>query len=544
MLVLYSTLTLSQSAFSIYPSPPRRPDDPQPAPLRLGTFNLGLGLTHKLPRIVARCAELELDIIALQEVGDPALLCNRFPPYQLIYAAGPSHHQAGVGLLLLSRLAPSVRRYLRSPSGRLAGAVLELTHGHQLLLVSAYMPSGIDHQPPSSEAHHTARSLYAELLGWTAGMQQVIVLGDLNETLTRWDRYPLPAPRLIGGAAAVAADSPLHTLVAEGYTDVYRHLHPHAAASPGFTHFLDGARPSRSRIDYIWSKGVAAASLLHCVVDASLHSLSHHRLLWAELRLQHAPAATCNTPLHQLKLPNLRAATEEHKTAFVQRVESSLAARRNEFDSLILHPTPDSLQCLATSLTQLVQRAAERSFPMTGAAPLRSACILQLQQQRRCLSGLISIAERVLSSASSHGSIPGDCLQRNPEWCRQLRSCQKQHPSLRWRSSPWHGEDPLAWIQETHALLNHTRSAIRKEQRRMQRVPPMFFFFLNVMAMIFHKTMQQKLQGLSHAASCNKQAERVWNAAKEPTGQDACGARVKRHPREQEDRKMQKKMMQ
>ena len=228
MLVLYSILTLSQFAFSIYPSSPRRPDDPQPAhaPLRLGTFNLGLGLTHKLPRIVARCAELELDIIALQEVGDPALLCNRFPPYQLIYAAGPSHHQAGVGLLLLSRLAPSVRRYLRSPSGRLAGAVLELTHGHQLLLVSAYMPSGIDHQPPSSEAHHTARSLYAELLGWTAGMQQVIVLGDLNETLTRWDRHPLPAPRLIGGVAAVAADSPLHTLVAEGYTDVYRHLHP------------------------------------------------------------------------------------------------------------------------------------------------------------------------------------------------------------------------------------------------------------------------------------------------------------------------------
>ena len=432
---------------------------------------MGLGLKHKLPRIVARCAELELDVIALQEVGDPALLGNRFPPYQLIYAAGRSDHEAGVGLLLSSRLAPSVRRYLRSQCGRLAGAVLELTQGHQLLLVSAYMPTGIDHQPPTSKAHLTARRLYAELLSWSAGMQQVIVLGDLNETLTQWDRHPLPAPRLVGGAAASTADCPLHTLVAEGYTDVFRLLHPHAVASPGFTHILDGARPSRSRIDYIWSKGVAAASLLHCTVDASLHSLSHHRLLWAELRLQHAPAAACDTPLYQLRLPNLRAATEEHKATFVLRVESSLAARRNEFDSLTLHPTQDSLQCLATSLTQLVQRAAERSFPMTGAAPLRSACVLQLQQQRRCLSRLITTAERVLTKARSLSSIPGDCLQRNPEWCRQLRSCQKQHPSLRWRCSPWHGRDPLAWIQETHVLLNLTRSSIRKEQRRMLRAP-------------------------------------------------------------------------
>jgi hypothetical protein len=61
---------------------------------------------------------------------------------------------------------------MRSPSGRLIGAVLELSKGHQLLLVSAYMSSGLDHHAPSSEQHDAARALYAELLGWTAGMQQ------------------------------------------------------------------------------------------------------------------------------------------------------------------------------------------------------------------------------------------------------------------------------------------------------------------------------------------------------------------------------------
>jgi len=46
--------------------PAASPPSPDPAaPLRLGTFNVGLGVTRKLARIVARCAELELDAVAL-----------------------------------------------------------------------------------------------------------------------------------------------------------------------------------------------------------------------------------------------------------------------------------------------------------------------------------------------------------------------------------------------------------------------------------------------------------------------------------------------
>jgi len=81
-----------------------------PAPLRLGTLNMGLGLSRKLARVVARCAELGLDALALQEIGDPALLSTRLSDYQLIYSPGPSHHQAGVGLLLSLSLLPRVRR--------------------------------------------------------------------------------------------------------------------------------------------------------------------------------------------------------------------------------------------------------------------------------------------------------------------------------------------------------------------------------------------------------------------------------------------------
>ena len=440
--------------------------------VRAGTLNVGLAFHSKLPRIVARCEELELDFVALQEIGDPALLNKRFSSYQLVYAPGPSHHEAGVGLLLSLRLSHSVRRYHRSPTGRLIGAVIELTHGHQLLLVSAYMPSGLDHQARNSPSHDAAHFLYSEILKWSKEVQQVIVMGDLNETRSHWDREPQPAPRV----GAAAADSPLHSLVAEGYTDVYRHLHPDASASPGFTHTISGVRPSRSRIDFIWcSPDIPVASLLQCSADHSLSSMSHHCLLWAEIlpRRDAQPITSCSTPLLQLRIPNLRATTTQHKEKFIARIERRIDERHLVPLNIDLH-TPDSLDCLASTLTKLVAAEAVKSFPLTGAPPRQSVCVLELQRKRQALTRLIEKAERVIDRARSlRTSIPGDCLARNPEWCHQMRVCQQLFPSLRWSCCAWtvHGGDPHVWVQETRRMLNQTRGCIRQEKRRMLRAP-------------------------------------------------------------------------
>ena len=465
---------------------------PPPVPrVRVGTLNVGLAFQTKLPRIVARCEELELDFVALQEIGDPALLNKRFSSYQLVAAPGPSHHEAGVGLLLSHRLAHSVRRYHRSPTGRLIGAVIELTHGHQLLLVSAYMPSGLDHQAHNSPSHDTAHALYALILEWSAKVQQVIVMGDLNETRSHWDREPQPAPRV----GVAAADSPLHSLVAEGYSDVYRHLHPDAAASPGFTHVIDGVRPSRSRIDFIWcSPEIPSASLLHCSVDHSLSSISHHRLLWCEIlpQLDAQPISSCSTPLLQLRIPNLRASTTQHKEKFIARIERRIDEQQLEPLNVELH-TPDSLDCLASTLTKLVAAEAVKSFPVTGAPPRQSVCVLELQRERRALTKLIQQAERVIKHTHSlRSTIPGDCLARNPEWCRQMRVCQLLFPSLRWNCCAWtvHGGDPHAWIQETRRMLNNTRGCIRKEKRRMQRAPMTTYKFGVNGAALVHRMLK------------------------------------------------------
>jgi exonuclease III len=223
-----------------FPFPPP-PLPASAASLRLGTFNLGLGFLRKLPHILTRCATLQLDAVALQEIGNPALLSARLSPYTFISEAEPSRHEAGVGLLLSLALTSRIRSYKRSGTGRLVGAVLELSKGRHTLIVSAYMPTGLDHRIASSPEHEQADKLYATLVQWSVGMHQVVVMGDLNETLTRWDRLPQPAL-----AVAAAALSPIDRLQREGFLDSYRSLHPSAALDPGFTHTIAGARPSRA----------------------------------------------------------------------------------------------------------------------------------------------------------------------------------------------------------------------------------------------------------------------------------------------------------
>jgi hypothetical protein len=73
------------------------------------------------------------------------------------------------------------------------------------------MPSGLDHTAADSPQHHLAHKVYRELLHWSVGMDQVVVMGDLNETLTRFDRIPIPPP-LSAAAMLAAANSPIRCL--------------------------------------------------------------------------------------------------------------------------------------------------------------------------------------------------------------------------------------------------------------------------------------------------------------------------------------------
>ena len=358
-------------------SPP--PSSMSPLSLRLGTFNVGRGLTRKLPHIIHRCLSLSLDIIALQEIGDPALLSTKFPQYFLTYTPGPSLQEAGVALLISNDLAPRCRSFKRSKSGRLVGVVIELEQGRPTLIISSYMPSGLDHQPLSSTTMQHAHTLYNEMTQWALNMPRVIVMGDLNQTMTPADRIPHPLTHHHSSPAAALAASPIQCLQHERFTDAYRLLHPHAAHSPGFTHeIMSERRHIRSRIDYIWTRGYDPLSHISINIDTKLQPYSHHHLLWMEIQQQlqhHATHSRHQLPaLYSQQLPNLRTATDQHKKNFINQLEKKMTQHQHtQLQQLLDDASPSSaLSSLASRLTSLSHCAALSSLPITGSTQYRS----------------------------------------------------------------------------------------------------------------------------------------------------------------------------
>ena len=443
-----------------------RPSSPPPAPaLRVGTFNAGCGFARKLPDILALAQSLSLDICALQEIGDPAAAPSSHPLYTLAFAAGPSNHEAGVGLLISRALAPRCREYHRSTkaAGRLCGVTLELSRGQRLLVVSAYMPTSLDRATPASASAVTARALYTELLSWARDVQMVMLLGDLNETLTPLDRTPAPAASSDAARRArSSAMGTIGTLPASSFVDEFRRLHPDVAVAPGHTHAVRSVtRSSSSRIDYVWTRGIDAACVRHVRIDTSLRLLSHHHVLWTEVALPQAVAD--RTPLVRMRLPNLRAATPAHEQHFVEHMQRRLHAQQGELASLAATSDAAALDLVASTLTRIANASAFATLPITGAAPLRSATLLALQQRRTQLSRLAR-ATALLAAAAAD-------VTRSPEWLRLYRLCVEHH-LVTWTSDIRYDrgcDSCRVFLEETRRHVTEARADIRRERRRMTR---------------------------------------------------------------------------
>lgn len=433
---------------------------PSSSSLRFASFNVGLAFARKLPEILTHCCSLSLDVVALQEIGDPAIINSKLAHYTLYIAPGPSHHDAGVGFLLSHALTPFCRAFRRSPSGRLMGITLEMKKGCQVLMVSAYMPTGIDHRSAADEQVQLAHQLYSEILQWSNGVKQVILMGDLNETLTPFDRSP--TRHLSAAAAAAASSSPIHCLEQEGFCDTFRSLFPIAASHPGFTHeILTDRRHTRSRIDYIWTRGFLPRSHLHCSIHRKLHRISNHHLLILLLQLDYpAPHLLSHELLLRIQLPNLRSATDENIERFTTSINEQLHMKEEELLALSLHSDCDSITSLASQLNSLTHEAAFSTLPLTGAKPFLSKPILSLHRQRLDLTRLLHHA-RLLHAE-------GKVLARSPEWVHLLRICRKEHHA-EWKHRPDNAE---GWMMETQSLIAATRADIAKEVKRMQRVRP------------------------------------------------------------------------
>lgn len=440
--------------------------------LRVGTLNVGQGFVRKLPHILAHCIALSFDILALQEIGDPALLHHSLPQYSLSMSAATNHCDGGVGLLLSHTLTPFIRSYRRSPSGRLHGVILELTKGQQTLIASVYMPSGLDHRSPDDRHTLLSHDLYKQLIEWTRNMQHTIILGDLNETLTMYDRYPRPSHPLPSGRDNPSSHpTPIQSLYQEDFIDCYRALHPNASQHPGFTHEVRSrSGNTSSRIDYIWTKGFPQSFFDQCEINRKLNTLSHHHILYLTLSFPHSlpshPTAVNCSP--SARIPNLTSLTDENKKAFIHDLDLRLSPLHNDLASFPHTPDSNLLSSLASQLNTITHASAYRKLPLTSAPSFQSKCMLMLQRQRKDLSRILHIANTLTAEGKSFVNCP--------EWYRIYQRCIHSH-KIKWRVNAFtlHPISAMTWITETKQLIQQSRSSFRREGKKMQHFKPDFF---------------------------------------------------------------------
>ena len=426
------------------------------SPLRIGTFNVGRGLSHKLASILHRCIDLTLDIVALQEIGDPIINHSSLTSHTLYVAPGPSNHEAGVGLLISHGLASRYRTHMISPSGRLLAVVLELVRGQRLMIISTYMPTGIDHA--SIATLDIARQLYTELLDWTIDMHHVIILGDLNETITRFDRHPL-TPIVPSSRSSSSSSGPIHILPLSGFIDEYRRHHPDAETTPGYTHIIDTPLVStRSRIDYIWTRNIDSSASHSIRTDRQRNCSSHHLLLYMEIHLSHPIINT--PPLARLQLPNLRAASKRQQQSFVNRIDRVIGRRLCTMLPDTQSSDVDTLDCIASSITTLTRDCAFITLPITGASSHCSDTSLMLQRQRRDVIRLLRITERVIAD--------GDEPTRCTIWTQLHHHCVHHH-NIIWSIDLYYQYDIDGWVIDTHNIIRRIRREVAIERERMKQ---------------------------------------------------------------------------
>ncbi len=255
-------------------------------------------------------------------------------------------------------------------------------------------------------------------------------------------------------------------LISNGYIDSYRLLHPNHIAQPGYTHFVDSTiRQTKSRIDFIWTSGISPSSHQAIHIDHSLHTISHHRLLWLELSIDDLSSLDASIELPSLRLPNLRSATEVHQHKFIQHLHHQLEYHDHELQTHADTLTSDSLNSLALHLTQYTHDAAFKKLPLTGSNSHRTKSILSLQRQRRTLTRLLHMTHTILE------------LHLLPihthQWKHLYQLCQSQY-HIYWSNDLERHHSINDWLEETKSFITQTRATIRRERKRLdhQRESP------------------------------------------------------------------------
>lgn len=255
--------------------------------IKIATFNVN-GVNGRLPLLLRWLAEAEPDIVCLQELKSPQ---NKFPIAAIRNAGyGAIWHGQNRwnGVAILARGAEPIetRRALPGdPEDDHSRYIEAAVNG--ILVACLYLPNGNPAPGPKFDyklrwfERLTAHS--AELLGTGA---PIVLAGDYNVIPTELDVYK-PERWVDDALFRIEAREAFQTLLAQGWTDAIRALHPGQRIYTFWDYFRNAwGRNAGLRLDHLLLAPALSDRLLATDVDRHVRGwdkASDHAPAWIEL---------------------------------------------------------------------------------------------------------------------------------------------------------------------------------------------------------------------------------------------------------------------
>ena len=255
--------------------------------MKIATYNVN-GINGRLPVLLRWLAETQPDIVCLQELKAPQ---EKFPE-QAIIDAGYSaiwHGQKswnGVAILARNMEIKEVRRELPGDNDDSQSRYIEAII-NDVLICCLYLPNGNPAPGPKFDykldwikrfTTHTAGLLTEDI--------PVVLVGDFNIIPTELDAYK-PERWVEDALFRPEVRLAFKTLIAQGWTDALRKLHPNETIYTFFDYFRNAyGRNAGLRIDHFLLSQHLDKRLVAAAVDHNVRGWeksSDHAPVWIEL---------------------------------------------------------------------------------------------------------------------------------------------------------------------------------------------------------------------------------------------------------------------